>query len=133
MKLGFVVIYVNDVRPVLKFYRQAFNLNVRLEHEESGELLYGEMETQGAILGFASHAMGELNLNVEYQKISSQGKPFGQEIVFLCEDVEATYRRALDAGASPISPPTEKPWGQTVAYLRSIEGTLLELCTEMNA
>ena len=27
--------------------------------------------------------------------------------------------------------PVEKPWGQTVAYVRAIEGSLIELCSPL--
>jgi len=133
MKLGFVIIYVEDVKRILTFYKEAFGLEVRMEHEDNGIFLYGEMETEGAILGFASHEMGQFNLNGKYQKIVPENDPVGQEIVFVNDDVNAVYRRAVKAGAISISEPAEKPWGQTVAYVRSIEGTLIEICSPMNA
>jgi lactoylglutathione lyase len=33
------------------------------------------------------------------------------------------------AGAAVVAAPREMPWGQTVAYVRSPEGTVLGLCT----
>lgn len=39
--------------------------------------------------------------------------------------------KAVKAGAELIAKPTEKPWGQTVSYVRSIEGTLIEICSPM--
>ena len=36
---------------------------------------------------------------------------------------------AVAAGATLLSPPLVKPWGQTVAYVRCPDGTLVELCT----
>jgi len=35
----------------------------------------------------------------------------------------------VKAGATLLSPPATKPWGQTVAYVRCPDGTLVELCT----
>jgi len=32
-------------------------------------------------------------------------------------------------GAIELSAPTQKPWGQIVSYLRTPDGTLVELCT----
>ena len=133
MKLGFVIVYVDDVKKTLQFYKEAFALEIRLEFEDDGKVIYGEMETEGAILGFGSHEMGQETLNGNYQKISPDNKPIGQEIVFVVEDVQAVYSKAVKAGASTISAPAEKPWGQTVAYIRSIEGTLIEICSPMNA
>jgi catechol 2,3-dioxygenase-like lactoylglutathione lyase family enzyme len=51
------------------------------------------------------------------------------EIGLVTEDVEQAYTRALQAGAVQLSAPTRKPWGQVVAYVRSPDGTLIELCT----
>jgi uncharacterized glyoxalase superfamily protein PhnB len=131
MKLGFVIIYVDDVKKALEFYKEAFGIEIRMQHEENGIALYGEMETKGAILGFASPEMGQLNLAGKYQKITPDNDPVGQEIVFINQNVNAVYERAVSAGAVSISAPIEKPWGQTVAYVRSTEGTLIEICSPM--
>ena len=40
-----------------------------------------------------------------------------------------THARALAAGAREMAPPVQKPWGQTVSYLRCPDGLLVELCT----
>ena len=133
MKLGFVVVYVEDVKSTLSFYQEAFGLKIRMSHEEGGVILYGELETDGAVLAFASYEMGEVNLGGRYQKISRDGDPFGQEIVFVEEDVQSVFSRAIEHGAISIVEPNEKPWGQTVAFVRSIEGTLIEICSPMQA
>ena len=133
MKLGFVIIYVDDVKKTLQFYQKAFDLKIRMEFEDDGQVLYGEMETEGAILGFGSHEMGKETLKGKYQKTTMEREPFGQEIVFVSDNVEETYETAISAGAFSVAEPIEKPWGQTVAYIRAEEGTLIELCTPMNA
>ena len=38
---------------------------------------------------------------------------------------------ALAAGATAVRPPTRKPWGQSVSYVRDPDGVLVELCTSM--
>ncbi|MBC7955310.1 MAG: VOC family protein, partial [Cytophagales bacterium] len=43
----------------------------------------------------------------------------------------AACKKAVEAGASVLSAPITKPWGQTVAYVRCPDGTLVELCTEL--
>jgi catechol 2,3-dioxygenase-like lactoylglutathione lyase family enzyme len=53
------------------------------------------------------------------------------EIGLACADVPAANARALAAGASGLAAPLTKPWGQTVAYVRCPDGTLVELCTPM--
>ncbi len=133
MKLGFVVIYVDDVKETLQFYKEAFGFKIRLEHEDNGQFLYGEMETEGAILGFASHEMGHMNLGGKYQRSNLENDPFGQWIAFVSDDVHVSYKKAVNAGAISVAEPLEKPWGQMVAIVRAKEGTLIELCSPMGA
>ena len=51
------------------------------------------------------------------------------ELAFVVDDVAAACERAVSAGATLLMPAKAKPWGQIVAYLRGIEGTLIEVCT----
>jgi uncharacterized glyoxalase superfamily protein PhnB len=39
--------------------------------------------------------------------------------------------RAVAAGAALVTPPAQKPWGQTVAHVRDLNGVLIEICTPM--
>ena len=73
--------------------------------------------------------LGVLNLQGKYQKGSAEKDPFGMELALVSEDVAAAYERAIATGAIALSPPKKKPWGQTVAYLRAPEGTLIEICS----
>jgi len=46
--------------------------------------------------------------------------------------VAGAFARAVAAGATALQPPQAKPWGQTVAYVRAPDGTLVELCTPIS-
>jgi lactoylglutathione lyase len=46
----------------------------------------------------------------------------GFEIALVTADPEAAYRKAVAAGASAVKPPALKPWGQTVGYVRDLNG-----------
>jgi len=128
MKLGYTIVYVSDVPATLKFYHNAFGIPTRFLHESNS---YGELETGATALAFAAHDVAELNLPGGYVKLDAGIKPAGVEVGFVTDDVAAAYSRAVSAGAKPVAPPKVKPWGQTVAYVRSVEGTLVELCTPM--
>ena len=67
--------------------------------------------------------MGEMNLNGKYSKGNTGEKPFGIELAFVTENVEATYKKAIAAGAIPLKEPAQKPWGQVVGYVRAIDGS----------
>ncbi|MEQ1527485.1 MAG: VOC family protein [Gallionella sp.] len=128
MKYGYTIVYVESVAATLNFYREAFGFETRFLHE-AGD--YGELSTGETTLAFASHAMGEMNLGGKYVRGDASEKPFGMELVFVADDVNAAYAKAVAAGATPIKPPEQKPWGQLVGYVRSAEGSLVELCSAM--
>lgn len=126
MKFGYTIVYVASVEETLAFYVEAFGFQIRFLHE-SGQ--YGELETGETVLAFASHSMGELNLQGRYQKVDPNAAPLGVELAFVTDDVSAAYARAVSVGAVSVAPPMEKPWGQVVAYIRAKEGSLIELCS----
>ncbi len=128
MRFGYAIVYVESVKDVLEFYNRAFGLETRMLHE-SGQ--YGELETGATTLAFASHQAGQFNLGGRYVKTTPDGDPPGIELAFVTDDVEQAFKRATDAGAVAVSLPAAKPWGQTVAYVRTLEGSLVELCTPM--
>ena len=134
MKYGYTIVYVEDVLATLEFYEKAFGFERGMVYEEAGVVDYAELKSGETILGFASHAtLGEMNFAGKYQKITAKGDPVGLELVFVDDDVEAATSHAVKSGAELVAAPTEKPWGQTVSYVRSIEGTLIEICSPMSA
>jgi uncharacterized glyoxalase superfamily protein PhnB len=130
MNFGYTIIYVDDVSATLEFYNKAFGLATRFLHESNG---YGELETGATALAFAAHEVAEHNLADGYIAVTSAGKPFGVEIGLVTTDVAAAFEQAVAAGAEALAEPKTKPWGQIVAYVRSVEGTLVELCSPMVA
>ena len=126
MKFGYTIVYVPSVADTLAFYEKAFGFRVRFLHE-SGQ--YGELESGATVLAFASHALGEMNFGGNFVPVSATAPPPGIELAFVTEDVSSAYAKAIEAGAVPLHPPAQKPWGQVVAYVRSLEGTLVELCS----
>ena len=51
------------------------------------------------------------------------------EVAFVAYDVDAAFEKAISVGAVSYVPPHQKPWGQTVAYVRDANGFLVELCS----
>lgn len=130
MNFGYTIIYVDDVPTTLEFYNKAFGLATRFLHESN---CYGELETGATALAFAAHGVAEQNLPEGYTHVTNEGMPFGMEIGLVTTDVTAAFETAVAAGATPLAEPKTKPWGQVVAYVRSVEGTLVELCSPMVA
>jgi lactoylglutathione lyase len=128
--LGYVILYVEDVSATLTFYEKAFGFSRRFFNDDHGKA-YGELETGSARLAFASLELAKEHLKGEVVAASASKPPLGFEVAFVTSDVPALYARAVKAGATAISEPATKPWGQTVAYLRDKDGHLVELCTPL--
>ena len=125
MKLGYTIIYVANVPETVVFYEKAFGLAVRFIHESK---LYAELETGSTALAFAAESMATMN-EVAVRPNRMTDVAAGFEIAFVADDPNAAYRKAVDAGACPVKPPAQKPWGQTVGYVRDLNGCLVEICS----
>ena len=135
MRHASTVIYVDSVPRVLDFYQRAFgigtkfvDLDVQLPNRLPDVAYeFALLDVPDDTLHLASHALGEL-LMPGYRR-PEDGQPSGVEIAFLVDDVSAAFVRAVAAGATVVAEPQQMPWGQTVAYIRSTEGTFVGLCS----
>lgn len=126
MKLGYVIVYVANVGASLKFYEDAFGFKRRFLHESG---TYGELDTGATTIAFAAHELAESNFANGYVHADRSPKPLGTEIGFVTDSVEQAHAQALKFGATELAAPKAKPWGQVVSYVRTPDGTLVELCT----
>jgi lactoylglutathione lyase len=120
MRFGGTVLFVDEVSPVVDFYRRVFGLKLRLFDERLG---FAELETGGSTLAIAAHSLGEMLMPNRY--VRPADGPAGIEIAFLTSDVRASFAKAIAEGATPITAPRRMPWGLEVAYVRAPEGTLI--------
>lgn len=124
MKFSYTILYVKDVAQSVTFYEQAFGLRQRFIHE-SGQ--YAEMETDATTLAFAGNDLAKSNLAQGFQENSLSNLPTGIEIGFVTDDVAAVFKGAIEFGADIVVEPKVKPWGQTVAYVRDLDGILVSI------
>lgn len=122
---GYTIVYVGHVEATLAFYAKAFGFTQKFISPEKD---YGELDTGSTTLAFASYTIAEYN-GVQIEKRSSDDLPAPFEVAFVTDDIEGTWKQAVKAGAEVVKEPTQKPWGQTVGYLRDINGFLVEVCT----
>jgi uncharacterized glyoxalase superfamily protein PhnB len=125
MKFGYTIIYVKNVLETVAFYEQAFGLSRRFIHESN---LYAEMETGDTALTFAGEEAAELS-GLAITPNRKENLSAGWEICLVCEDVAAAYTHAINNGATPLLPPEEKPWNQTVSYVKDLNGCLVEIAS----
>jgi uncharacterized glyoxalase superfamily protein PhnB len=130
VSLGYVILYVEDVSASLCFYEEAFGIARRFFHVDGGKA-YGELETGATRLAFASLNQAAEHLKQAVVAPDLSKAPLGAEIALVTKNIPAAFARAVKAGATVISEPSSKPWGQTVAYLRDNAGHVVELCTPL--
>ncbi len=128
-RLGNIIFYVEDVEKTIAFFEKAFGLK-RSFIDPTGQ--YGQLETGTTALGFASLELAKQNLPQGFRRISPKELP-GCEISFTAKDVHRSLTHAVKSGAELIASPEEKPWGQTVAYVRDSNGILIEIASDMMA
>ncbi len=128
MKLGYTILYVDDVPATLDAWEAAFDLPRRFLHESG---TYAELETGGTTLSFAGREFGREHFVDPETRATFDGPPSLFEIGLLTPDVPAAYARAVSHGMQPVVEPVEKPWGQTVGWVKDANGILVEIATPM--
>ncbi len=143
MKFCYTILYVKDVAQSVAFYEKAFGLKQQFIHESKQ---YAEMQTGGTTLAFASNELAKSNLpqvafasnelaksNLPqgFQENSMLNLPAGIEIGFVTDNIAAALSHAIKAGAVVVVDAKVKPWGQTVAYVRDLDGILIEIASPM--
>lgn len=123
MIFRYTILYVRDVAASLDFYTRAFGLPQGFLHD-SGD--FGELKTGNTKLSFCSIALME-QLGKKVATTPPVLPSF--EIAFETEDVAAALTRAVAAGATEIQGVERMDWGQTTAYVRTPDGTVVEICT----
>lgn len=91
-------------------------------------LLYGGPEAP-----FTSFRVGAGYLNLQLDPDGSDRKPIWGRVVFWVGDVDAMYRRALEARFAPESAPTDAPWGERYFHIRDPDGHELSFARPLSA
>jgi lactoylglutathione lyase len=128
IKFAYTILYVKDVAKSITFYEQAFGFTRKFITPEND---YAELITGETTLSFASLSLANSNLKEGFTESNVANKPFGIEIGFTCDNVEETLLTVVNAGGTIIEQAKTKPWGQVVAYVRDLDGFLVEVCTAM--
>lgn len=128
VKFAYSILYVSNVTKSIEFYENAFGFSRKFITPEND---YGELLTGETTLSFASLDLAKSNLKDGFVENNLNNKPFAQELGFSTDNVQAVVDAAVKAGAKLLESPKTKPWGQVVAYIRDIDGFLLEICTPL--
>ncbi|OCB70814.1 glyoxalase [Flavobacterium piscis] len=128
VKFGYTILYVEDVQKSIEFYENTFGFSRKFITPEND---YGELSTGETTISFASKKLAAQNLKDGFIESNLEDKPFAIELGFITDNVGELVQKATSFGAVLIKEPTQKPWGQIVAYVRDLDGFLIEICTEV--
>lgn len=128
VKFGYTILYVEDVEKSIVFYENAFGFSRKFIAPGND---YGELSTGETTLSFASKSLAKQNLKEGFLESNIKDKPFAIEIGFITDNVEELVEKSISFGAILVTEPNQKPWEQIVAYVRDLDGFLIEICTEV--
>ena len=125
-RLDYTVLIVEHLDRALFFYEQLLGLPVKHRAEAYAQLEVGETR-----LGLYTRAAMQETLGRALAPPARNAPSC--ELGFLVADVDAAYGELVAAGAEPVTPPADRPWGQRTAYLADPDGHLIELVENLPA
>ncbi len=116
-------LFVTDMKKMVSFYRDVMGMSTDWSGAPNAELYSGSMR----LIMYSRD---------DFEKMTSRpySYPSGLngtiELSFglpSYEDVDREYARVVEAGAVPIFPPTDEPWGQRTSFVADPDGNLIEI------
>ena len=132
VSLGYTIFTVNDVDQTLTFYTDAFGLARRFITPSAD---YGELETGQTVLAFVANSLAHENLDAAggFAELDPAQPPIAGSVTLVTDDVAGVVAQAISCGATEYVPIANKPWGQTVCYLRDPNGLMVEVATPVSS
>lgn len=110
---GGVVAYlqIDGAMRATEFYRRAFGAGLAGTYppDDSGRTMHAHLYINGSSV-MLSDPFPEHGWPAQ--------PPAGFTMTLMVDDIEAWWKRAIDAGAIPVMPPTDMFWGDRYAQLR---------------
>jgi uncharacterized glyoxalase superfamily protein PhnB len=126
IQYAYTILYVKDVPKTIEFYHKAFGFEEKFTTPEKD---YGEIISGATTIAFANLELAKANFKEGFSVSSLNQKPFGIELAFTTSDVKKMIEIAVENGAIQLADLQIKPWGQEVAYVRDLNGFIIEICT----
>jgi uncharacterized glyoxalase superfamily protein PhnB len=121
---------VRDARASIDFFNTAFGFEQHDLLDENGAIMHVEMRYRGQlIVMFAPE--GAFGSEARTPKHACATAP--QSFYLYVDDVDAAYRRALDAGAQSLSAPQDQFWGDRFAQVEDLDGYRWGLARHLKA
>ena len=123
LKLNAAGLFVNDMAQMVAFYRDVLGMSTDWQGEPNAELTSGGLR----LLMFSRP---DFEAMTSHSYTYPSGLNGTMELSFDLPDfadVDVYYAQVTAAGAVPILPPTDEPWGQRTSYVADPEGNLIEI------
>jgi len=112
-------IIVKDVDKAIKFYKDAFHFIVKNSApSEDGCTMHAELLYKDQLLMFGKEGMYGSTSHTP----ASSGVESPINLYIYCEDVDALYRHAVEAGAKSQAAPDNMFWGDRMCRLLDLDG-----------
>lgn len=140
LKFDAAGLFVNDMETMVTFYRDVLGMTTDWAGEANAELYSDGMRL---IMFSRSDFEALTGRTYAYPPRVSEDRPEGADLTNKAPmpsgvmelsfglpdfaDVDREYQRVIEAGAVPVFPPTDQPWGQRTSYVADPDGNLIEI------
>lgn len=124
MRLDGLGLFVNDMRTMIRFYRDVLGFEIKESNDTSNVYLVKD----GALFLLCGRRDFESMTSRKYEYI--KGLNGHSEIALYVDtfkEVDLEYKKAIAGGAASALEPTTEPWGQRTCYIADPEGNLIEI------
>ena len=124
MRLDGFGIFVEDMSVMIRFYRDVLGFEIKEAEDTSNVYLVKD----GTLFLFYGRKDFETMTSRKYEYIKGLNGHFELALyVDSFDEVDATYNRVIEQGATSVLAPTTEPWGQRTCYIADPEGNLIEI------
>lgn len=124
MKLDGFGLLVGNMAEMIRFYRDVLGFEIREAEDTSNVYLVKD----GTLFLLYGRDDFEKMTGRRYDYVKGLNGHFEIALyVDTFEEVDASFRNAVEKGAVPVLEPTTEPWGQRTCYIADPEGNLIEI------
>ena len=124
MRLDGFGLLVNDMAGMIRFYRDVLGFEIKEAEDASNVYLVKD----GTL--FLLYGRKDFETMTSHRYNYTDGLNGHFEIALYVdtfEEVDISFRHAVENGAEPVLEPTTEPWGQRTCYVADPEGNLIEI------
>lgn len=124
MRLDGFGLFVNDMAKMIRFYRDVLGFEIKESEDTSNVYLVKD----GTL--FLLYGRNDFEKMTGHRYDYVKGLNGHSELALYVdtfEEVDSTFKRAVENGATAVMEPELEPWGQRTCYIADPEGNLIEI------